>query len=357
MVAFATLIVAAATQGGALVTQGPVAARLASTPSNTASAAAPCAPSGTLPTPPSTFTHVIWIFEENQTASTVLGSAQAPYFNGLAAQCGLATNWHNVSHDSLTNYVGALSGQLTGSVLLTQGKDCSPARCPQPQASLFGQVLASGHTWKGYAESMPGPCSSVNTTLYMPKHAPAPYFSDVASSCAARDVSLSYARQGGPTVTAGNLRSDLTHNTLPTFALITPNLCDDGHTACNGANRVSESDLWLAAWLPAILNSAAYRGGGTAVFVTWDEGLGRDFSPAETCWDATHASASAYPSCSVATLAVSPYTPPTVSTNWFNHFNLLAATEAMLGLPALPTSSTTGGTAAPNDARVPFNLR
>jgi hypothetical protein len=204
---------------------------------------------------------------------------------------------------------------------------------------------------------MPAPCSSTNTTLYMPKHAPAPYFTDVAGSCASMDVTLSYARQGGPTVTAGHLLADLTHNTLPTFALVTPNLCDDGHTACNAANRVGESDRWLAAWLPAILNSSAYGAGGTAVFVTWDEGLGRDFSPAEPCWDATHASASAYPSCSVATLAVSPYTPPTVSSTWFNHFNLLAATEAMLGLPALPTSTTTGGTAAPYDARVPFNLR
>ncbi|PZR81334.1 MAG: hypothetical protein DLM65_06095 [Candidatus Aeolococcus gillhamiae] len=338
----------------------PISAHVASAQAATSAASSPCAATGTAPRPPATFQHVIWIFEENQSAANVIGSPQAPYFNTVAGECGLATNWHNISHDSLTNYVGALSGHWTGAALY-QGKDCSIKSCPQPQTSLFGQVSApaSGGTWKDYAESMPSACSPANTSLYVPKHAPAPYFTDVAASCPTNDVSLSNSRSGGPAVTAGNLLSDLTNNSLPTFAFISPNLCDDGHNvgrACHSTNRIAATDKWLAAWLPAILNSPTYLAGGTTIFVTWDEGGGRDARKAETCWDAAHADAMAYRSCSVAMLVISPYTPAVVSTTWFNHYNLLAATEAMLGLAALPTSTATGGVPSPNDPRTAFNL-
>ncbi len=343
----------------------PAARSVASAPSThlaataTSSASAPCAPAGTKPSPPATFAHVIWIFDENLSASNIIGSAQAPYFNGIANQCGLATNWHNISHDSLTNYVGALSGQLVGPLLLTQGRDCGPRRCPQTQANLFQQVQAAGGTWKTYAESMPTNCSTAVTPLYLPKHAPVPYFTDVASTCATNDVPLSNNVNGGPTVTAGNLLTDLTNNTFPSFAFIAPNLCDDGHTAggaCPSGNRVAAADRWLAAWLPAILGSPVYSSGSTAVFITWDEGTGRDAHRAERCWNAPHATVASYPSCSVAMLVVSPYTPPTVSATWFNHYNLLATTEAMLGLATLPTSVTTGGVPTPNNALTAFNL-
>lgn len=57
------------------------------------------------------------------------------------------------------------------------------------------------------------------------------------------------------------------------------------------------------------------------------------------------------------TLVVSPYTAPTVSTNAYNHYNLLQATEAMLRLPLPRNSNMTGGSTTPNDPRIAFNLR
>jgi hypothetical protein len=41
--------------------------------------------------------------------NTIIGSSQAPYINKLAAACGLATNYHNISRPSLPNYVGLTS--------------------------------------------------------------------------------------------------------------------------------------------------------------------------------------------------------------------------------------------------------
>ena len=59
-----------------------------------ADAAGPC---GTVSTAPA-YTHVIWIWMENHSFSDVIGNtSQAPYINTLAGECGLATNYHNLS--------------------------------------------------------------------------------------------------------------------------------------------------------------------------------------------------------------------------------------------------------------------
>src|SRR5258707_5264387 len=71
-----------------------------------ASASGPC---GTLTSAPA-YTHVIWVMMENHGYNTIIGSPQAPYINGLASGCGLATNYHNISHPSLPNYIAATAG-------------------------------------------------------------------------------------------------------------------------------------------------------------------------------------------------------------------------------------------------------
>src|SRR6266481_6000457 len=85
------------------------------------SASGPC---GTLASPPH-YTHVIWVWMENHSYNTIIGSRQPPYINALAARCGLATNYHNISHPSLPNYVGAVSG-LGYAALGRFGRDCDP---------------------------------------------------------------------------------------------------------------------------------------------------------------------------------------------------------------------------------------
>jgi hypothetical protein len=57
--------------------------------------------------------------------NAIIGSSQAPYFNTLAKECGLATNFHNITHPSLPNYIAATSG-LSYSALHNFLPDCSP---------------------------------------------------------------------------------------------------------------------------------------------------------------------------------------------------------------------------------------
>jgi hypothetical protein len=81
-------------------------------------------------------------------------AARSPFVNGtLARDCGLATNYHNVSQLSLENYLAATVGSTLGVV-----GDCLPRGGPQGTRSLFDEVRAAGMAWRSYQESAPRPC-------------------------------------------------------------------------------------------------------------------------------------------------------------------------------------------------------
>jgi phospholipase C len=274
---------------------------------HSASASGPC---GTLATAPS-YRHVVWIWMENHSYNSIIGSSQAPYINSLARQCGLATNYHNISHPSLPNYVGATSG-LGYTDLQRFTPDCDPTPgCITYTRGIFGQ----GESWRAYQESMPSNCRGTDSGEYAVRHNPPPYFTTL-KGCSQHDVPYSL------------LASDLASTRLPAFSFITPNVIDDMHDG-----TVADGDSWLAKHLPAILNSPQYRNGSTAVFITWDEGEGGSASQCAT--NTTDVG------CHVATIVVSPTTKPgTRSARLFNHYSLLATAEQLLHLPMLGRART-----------------
>jgi len=268
------------------------------------------------------YRHVIWVWMENNSASSIIGSDQAPYINSLAGSCGLATNSHNVSHPSLPNYIAATSGLSLGSLSVFSG-DCNVTRrCSTSAPSIFGQ----GESWKAYEESMPSDCARRNSGEYAVRHNPPPYYRGLSFCKAHR------AFRHGPKVSFdvpyGQLATDLANNTLPAFSFITPNLIDDMHDG-----SAQQGDTWLSENLPVIFDSSLYQSGQVVVFVTWDEGEG---GTSNDC--ATNTSDVG---CSVATLVASPSTPiGTRSGELFNHYSLLLTTEEILGLPALGQAAT-----------------
>lgn len=282
----------------------PATARPASAP-QAASASHPCGTQAR----PAAYRHVIWIWMENHSYGTIIGSSQAPYINSLARECGLATNYHNVTHPSLPNYIAATSG-LSYPALHGFLPDCGPGgSCATSARSIFAQ----GETWKAYQESMPSNCDHGNSGQYAVRHNPPAYYTTLRG-CSGSDVP--YTR----------LATDLAHNQLPAFSFITPNLIHDMH---NGT--VGNGDTWLSRNLPAILNSAEYRNGSTAIFITWDEGEGGGYASGEHC-----ATRTTDVSCRVATVVISPSTRAgTRSGTLFNHYSLLGTAEQLLGLPKL----------------------
>jgi phospholipase C len=251
---------------------------------------------------------------ENHSYGSIIGSSQSPYVNTLAKACGLATNYHNVTHPSLPNYIAATSG-LAYSGLTSFLPDCSPgSSCDTSAQSIFGQ----GESWKSYEESMPSNCDHSNSGSYAVRHNPAVYYTTL-HGCSGDDVPFS------------RLATDLAHNQLPAFSFVTPNLIDDMHDG-----TVADGDNWLSHNLPAILSSAEYRNGSTAIFITWDEGEGGHYASGEHC--ATNTSDV---SCHIATLVISPSTKAgTRSGALFSHYSLLATAEQLLGLSTLGQAAT-----------------
>ena len=277
----------------------------------TPKASAATGPCGTLALGSTHYTHVIWVWMENHSYGDIIGSTQAPYINSLASGCGLATNYHNISHPSLPNYMAGTAG-LSLSEIQKFTSDCNPSkRCSSSAPSIFSQAPS----WKAYEESMPSNCSKKNAGEYAVRHNPPPYFTTLAG-CSTFDVAYP------------QLAADLSANALPAFSFVTPNLIDDMHDG-----TIPDGDNWLAANLPTIFNSTAYQSGTVAVFVTWDEGEGGSSNDCAT--NTTDIG------CHVATIVASPSTAPgTLSGTLFNHYSLLLSTEQLLGLPALDQAAT-----------------
>ena len=138
------------------------------------------------------------------------------------------------------------------------------------------------------------------------------------------------------TTTQGPLQRIIAHNTLPAFALITPDGCHDTgfNKHCTGKLKravfLARADLWLRGWIEALTKSPAYRSASTVIFVTWNQG-----APATPLGiDCTARPAAG--SCQVPLIVVSPYVNPgTRVPARLSHYSLLGATERLLGVPRL----------------------
>jgi hypothetical protein len=247
--------------------------------------------------PPDKWRHVVWIWMENASFGEIMGGSSAPSLHRFARQCGLATNYHAITHPSLPNYIAATSGSDW-----KISDDEPPASHPLPEASIFSQLTAAGMSWRSYEQSMPSNCDRSSSGLYAVKHNPAAYYTPIRGQCRKWDVPMG-------TTTSGRLLADLHNDRLPSFSFVTPNLCDDMHSC-----PIVIGDAWLHRWVTEIVGSTAYRSLTAVLFVTFDEGSAR--------------------SNRVVTLVISPTTPPgTRSSTRFDHYSLLKSTEQLLRVP------------------------
>ena len=285
---------------------------------------------GTLAASPAPVTKVLTIVMENTDLDQIVGSAQAPNMNALANACGLAANYHGIQFPSLPNYIALTSGRVPPSIAGdgVRGRDCKPSpTCQSTDPSIFTQIDGTPRlSWRTYAEDMPESCTRANVGEYVARHNPAVYYPGDAAACARFDVP-----SGSPA--SGALASALTAGTLPSYSLLIPNLCNDGHNSCTGVPRVVEQDIMIGAWMPAILASPDYRAGRLLVVIT-----------ADTSQSAANGNL-------LATILVSPDIPAgTTATARFDHYSLLRLDEELLGLPPLANA------AAAADMAPAFNL-
>jgi hypothetical protein len=192
------------------------------------------------------FAHVVVIVFENKERESVLGNPAAPTFNRLARDYATLGRYYGVAHPSLPNYLALVSGSTHGIT-----SDCTS--CVVAGRSLAGTLAAAHRIWKTYAEGLPrAGFTGASAGRYAKKHDPFLYFREVVTrpSWRVRVVPLTA------------LRTDLSRDRLPDFALVVPDLCHSMHDCA-----VATGDRWLASVVPPLLQLP-----DSVVFVVFDEG-------------------------------------------------------------------------------------
>jgi phosphatidylinositol-3-phosphatase len=274
----------------------PAATRAGSPPPARCGSASAASPPGAVPR----LHRIVVVVMENKSCTDVIGSRDAPYLNRLAARSAFASRSFALTHPSLPNYLGLVGGSTFGIT-----SDCTD--CPVRARNLVDQLEQAHVSWKAYMEGMPAPCfAGAEAGRYVKRHDPFAYFVDVASrpSRCRRIVPL------------GQLDRDLARHALPRFVWITPDLCHDMHDC-----PVASGDRFLARLVPRLERAVGPRG---AIFVTWDEGVGR----AGCCERA----AGGQVPLIVTGPAARPHGRSAVA---YDHYSLLRTIEDAFGLPHL----------------------
>jgi hypothetical protein len=326
------------------------------------------------------YRHVFVVVLENENASTTFGhDSEAPYLaHRLRKKGAFVPNYYATGHLSNDNYIAMVSGQspniqnqadclVYGDV--TPGTPMSDGQvygtgCVYPTGveTIGNQLGHAGYQWKGYMEDMnanapkgqQSPCrhpaigerdpwqQATPTDQYATRHNPFVYFHsiiDFKHVCRSHDVDYTH------------LRRDLKHRrTTPSYSLIVPDLCHDGHDApcANGSpGGLVSANRWLRRQMPQILHSAAFKHRGLLI-VTFDEAesTGSEGDSSSCCGEQPGPSI-VPPSTPgfltpgpgggrIGAVMVSPCIKPgTVSEAKYNHYSLLRSIEKNFHQPYL----------------------
>jgi acid phosphatase len=201
--------------------------------------------------------HIVVVMEENQSYATVVGNTSDwPSLNTLISNGALPTNYYANSHPSIGNYFMLTTGQL----LTTDDNSTTVWNVD----NLARRMLASGVSFKVYAEGIPQGYLGGNTGLYLIRHNPFAMLSDVADNPQVANQCIWPFTQ---------FAADLASGTLPEFSFIVPNIDDDAH---NGTPQ--QADAWLQTNVIAPLsNSSAFASGGDGILIVdFDEAASSD---------------------------------------------------------------------------------
>ena len=211
-------------------------------------------------TPPlaSSFGHVFIVVEENANYTDVIGNPALPYLNSLANKYGLATQYYANTHPSIGNYFMLTTGQI-----LTNDDSQTPISFPVSVDNVVRKLLVAGKTWKQYAESIPsvgyvgGDAIGPDSGLFITRHAPLPYLTDVQNSSSQRQNIVPFTQ----------LATDLATGALRNYSFITPNACNDGHDC-----SLIIADIWLKRNIDPLIKSAEFQKDGLLMIVFDESG-------------------------------------------------------------------------------------
>ncbi len=250
--------------------------------------------------------HIIIVMLENHGFDQIIGSANAPFINSLAKKGLLFTDYHGVTHPSQPNYLALFSGSTQG----VSGDKCLQKVTPYTTANLGAAMIRAGHTFKGYAQTMPSigfmqcyyKMSDVTGAyLYGRKHCP--WVNWIGNGKNNFPASVSLPMTYFP--------SDYT--SLPTLAFVIPDMDHDMHNIGKqgDAAAIRRGDEWLKENISKYADWAMKH--NSLLIITYDE---------DNMTSKNH----------IPTIFAGPMVKPGENNITVNHYDLLRTIEAMYKL-------------------------
>lgn len=253
--------------------------------------------------------HVFVLVDENHSYGDVIGNSAMPYLNSLANRYALATQYYSNAHPSLPNYFMLTTGDLVTDTDSFSGTVTGD--------NVARAVTAAGKSWKIYAENLPNVGYTGGTVVpYDKNHNPFAYFSDVLHS----------SSQASNLVPFTQLATDMANGTLPDYAMIVPDMANDGHdcpnesSPCTDTETLANVDSWIQSNVGPLVTSSQF--GNSVLICTWDEAQDSD---------TTHGGGH------VATILIGSLVKQGYqSTTLYQHQSTLRLTMELLGITDLP---------------------
>ena len=285
------------------------------------------------------YKHITVIMFTDHGFLDIRGSKDAPTFNRLARDYGLATQYYTTSDPDTANIMAFLAGNSFG---VNDGSPYWDQRLTEP--SLLSQLAAAHKSWKEYVQNIPyagylgdcypTQCQEFDTLYNQAKFNPVPDLASVADNPA----------QARNMVPAAGLAADARHGRLPDFSFIDANECANMHGGppwCedspnnlgepNDNKLVAGGDSYLRQVTSEIMSGPQWRHGNNAIVVTWTEGVGTI-----GCCDASPGTGRVF------TIVITSHGPRHLTDGTkFNHYSLLATVQHAFGLGCLQHSCDT----------------
>ncbi|MEO8840016.1 MAG: alkaline phosphatase family protein [Kofleriaceae bacterium] len=256
---------------------------------------------------------------ENEPSSAIYGNpTDAPYINGLLASAAHSTNFVDElpALVSEPHYVWMEAG-TNAFTDRTFASDVAPSstNSTTSTAHLVTQLEAAHVPWMSYQQGITSnTCPIAASGVYVPKHDPFVFFSDVSGS----PPSASNQRCSAHHKSYSDFAHDLSVGIVG-YVFITGDLCHDMHgdAQCPQGTAVAANikagDTWLSTELPRII--AYTQTHDALIFLTWDEG------------DASN---------QIPFLVIGQHvTAGGTSSVAYTHSSMLKSTEEFLGVPTL----------------------
>jgi hypothetical protein len=266
------------------------------------------------------------------------GAPQMPYLaQTLRPQGDLLSGFKLLDKAALPNSIAAVGGQPPTAQTKAGCPDYGACVYPAETLTLVDQIGIAKFTWRAYMESMvdpetgqpdncvypqPGAPPSTASGGYDVRLNPFPYFHSLLDlgDCGLDDVPLT------------ELEKDLKKaDSTPNYSYVSPNLCNvgiSGQCAPGAPDGAAAADAFLAAWVPKILASPAYKEDGLLIVTFGQVNSAAPVDPA--------APPSSADPLAVGTLLVSPFlTPASTDGVAYDPYSLMRSTEDLFGLAPL----------------------